>query len=632
MSRYERVSPYDQVDGEYTPGPGSPTKIPLVPPSRRQSSASGSIFAAERNPPPETFIPFYLRTWVVLSVAIGMIFLAAGVEIALYRSQLNQGWRIRGIQLLGGINFLKSVVPVVLTVPISIFWVSVDRDIGQFQPYVALSKGRAPADRSLLLDYGQGRTNTILRSFHYGHWAVLLSSFVCMANLGLSSLASGLLTTHNAVIKTPSVTVQTVKTLGLDPDYVTLEYFNAAAGYSMAAAINNLTDPPFLFKGSWAIAEFKVPSPIGLGVNETIIVPSTAIESTAGCEPADSVSLTSAVGIGQNMTITGTWDGCTVTFGANHTGNDGYGVLPLSDCQTHPEPAPFRPVLFWMYSADLDKAELTFCQPKIDLWNVVAEASLVTGTITNVTLIDQNLPANNISGAPLNGIPFNGVEFDVAGENLYVKARALSVQTGVAGAVYRGADPFGGATAVMQTDHGFLNITENVYTRFLALVAKSTYFNDVETTVQTTITSYDVRLAVYPLAAHAFAAALTFIAILATINHFIHCRERSQTRIACAPTTIAGAVSTASYSKFAAALQGGMNEDEIRAALAGRTYCISRRTWQIEATDDVEDYHPPERRPPLELRLGSRSSVASYDSGKTATGPYSPEMRLDGKR
>lgn len=55
-----------------------------------------------------------------------------------------------------------------------------------------------------------------------------------MANLGLSPLSAGLLTTHNAVIITPNVPIQSVKTLGLDPDYVTLEYFNAAAGYSMA--------------------------------------------------------------------------------------------------------------------------------------------------------------------------------------------------------------------------------------------------------------------------------------------------------------------------------------------------------------------------------------------------------------
>ncbi|KAG8929519.1 hypothetical protein FRC01_004216 [Tulasnella sp. 417] len=627
MSQYERVFPHDQFDGEYTPEAAS--RIPLVPP--RRASYASSTFAEERNPPPKAYIPFYLRTWIVLFVAAAMILLAVGVEIALFRSQRNQGWRIRGIQLLGGINFLKSVVPVVLTVPISIFWNSVDRDLGRFQPYVALSKGKVPADRSLLLDYTQGRTNTLLRSIEYGHWTVLLSSFVCLANLALSPLSAGLLTTHNALIVSPFVTVQATKTLGLDPDYVTLEYFNAAAGYSMASAINNLTDPPFLFKGSWAIAEFKVPSPIGYGVNETIIVPTTAIESTAGCEPADTISLNSAVAIGSNMTITGTWDGCTITFSANHTGNDGYGVLPLTDCNTHTEAAPFRPVLFWMYSAELDKADLTFCQPKIDLWNVVAEASLVTGDITNVTLIDQNLPANNISGSPLNGVPFNGIEFDVAGENIYVKSRALSIQTGVAGAVYRGADQYGGASVVMQSDHGYLNITENVYTRFLALVAKSTYFNDVGTTIQATMTGYDVRLAVYPLAAHAFAGALTFIAVLATINHFFHCRERSQARLACAPTTIAGIVSTASYSKFAAALQGGMNANEIKGALAGRTFGISRRTWQIEATGD-EDYHLPEQTSPLELRHGSRGSVVSYDSGKTASGPYSPGMRLDGKR
>lgn len=626
MSRYERVAPDDKMDGEYPPT--HPLRAPLVP---RQSSTSGSIFAAERIPRPETFIPFFLRTWVVISVAVGMVLFAAGVEVAVYRSQLNQGWRINGINMLGGINFLKSVVPVVLTAPITIFWMSVDRDIARYQPYIALSKGRVSADRSLLLDYTQGRANSIVRSLMYGHWAVFLSSLVCLANLGLSPLSAGLLTTHNAVIITPNIPIQSVKTLGLDPDYVTLEYFNAAAGYSMAAAINNLTDPPFLFKGSWAIAQFEVPSPIGTGVNESIIVPTTAIESTANCQPADTVFLNSAVPIGTNMTITGTWDGCTVTFGANHTGVDGYGVQPLINCATHPEPAPFRPVLFWVYSADLDKVDLTFCQPTIDVWNVVAQASLVTGDIMNVTLVDQNVPPNNITGTPINGVPFNGVEFDVDGASLYVKARALSIQTGVAGAVYRGADPYGGASVVMQTDNGYLNITENVYTRFLALAAKASYFNDVDSTIQSTLTSYQVRLSVYPFAAHSFAAALTFIAVLASINHFYHCHDRSETLLACEATTIAGIISTASSSKFAAALQGGMNGEEIRAVLGGRTFGINRRTWQIEATED-DDRYLFDRRPPMELHLGKRSSVSSYDSGKTATGPYSPEMRRDSKR
>ncbi|KAG8985312.1 hypothetical protein FRB90_004785 [Tulasnella sp. 427] len=625
--------------------------MPLLP--SRQPSMTSTMVASERIPPPRTYVPLVLRSWFVVGVAVGMILLAAGVEGALFRSQQRQGWRIDGIQLLGGLNFFKTVVPVVLTVPIAAFWGSVDRDIARYQPYVNMSKGKVPASQSLLLDYTQGRAGTIMSSLSYRHWSVFLSSLVVLACMTLSSLASGLLTTHNTLVIASPVYVQSVKTLGLDPDYVTLEYFNAAAGYSMAAAINNLTDPPFLFKGSWAIAEFKVPSPYGAGLNETVVVPTTAIESAAGCEPADTISLNSAVNIGDNMTITGTWDGCTVTFGANHTGNDGYGVLPLGNCQTHPEAAPFRPVLFWMYSAQLDKADLMFCQPKMELWNVIAEASLVTGQITNVTLVDQSLPPNNISGSPLNGVPYNGVEFDVGGENIYVKARALAIQTGVAGAVYRGADAYGGATAVMQTDDGFLNITENVYvsvippvrlnekgelanadlqTRFLALAAKASYFNDVDSTIQSTAKSYEVRLAVYPLAAHAFSAALVLIAILATINHVTHWRERNQTLLACEPTTIAGIISTASSSRFAASLQGGMNDEEITTALRGRSFGISRRTWQIEAAGDEEDDHLLRRGPPFELKLGKRHSLASFDSGKTVTGPFSPELRTDGKR
>lgn len=154
-------------------------------------------------------------------------------------------------------------------------------------------------------------------------------------------------------------------TLGVNPEWTNLEYFFAASGYVAAAAINNLTDPPFVFAGSWAIAPFQIPPNQGAGTNESVVVPTVGIESDGGCELADTIAIDSDDAI---LRITGTWDGCTVTANATDTNSDQYGVLPVANCATHPEDDAYKPVLFWFYSFQLNNASLVFCKPKIQLW------------------------------------------------------------------------------------------------------------------------------------------------------------------------------------------------------------------------------------------------------------------------
>ena len=99
-------------------------------------------------------------------------------------------------------------------------------------------------------------------------------------------------------------------------------------------------------------------------------VPTTAIRSIGGCEPADTTNVSNGnPGSNGNWSFTGTWDGCSVTWTGPNADYDQYGVRPVANCQTHPEPDAYKPVLFYFYWASQGKVDLAFCKPKFELWN-----------------------------------------------------------------------------------------------------------------------------------------------------------------------------------------------------------------------------------------------------------------------
>ncbi|KAG9022031.1 hypothetical protein FRB95_000958 [Tulasnella sp. JGI-2019a] len=551
---------------------------PLLAHSERGSVGVVSI--------PRQKLSFFLQGWFVTLLILVMIIVAVFTEYVLRISEKNQGWQTGNLGQFGGINFLKSLIPVVLTLPISMLWLSVDQEMQKMHPFVVLAKGGAPASRSLLLDYTSGRFWAIVKSLKYRHWVIFFSSLVCMGNLVLSPLASGLLTTKSTVILDTGVPLTSIRMLGLTPDYRNLEFFVAASGYASAAAIHNLTDPPFLFRGSWAIAEFNIPSATGgAGSNQTVYLTTTGVETTSNCELADSQNVIDDDTGSGNITVLGSWSGCNVSFQVTDTESDQYGVRPLDNCQVFLQPPPYQPVIFYAYSFEKRMARLTFCQPSIQLYNLVAGVDMHTGLINNVSLIDQNVPQSNVSGLPA----FNGINFNLTGADSYVNARAMSTQSAVPFAIYQGAtNQPGGVSQVIQLEDGFLNLTTTVYTRFLALAAKSVYFVATSQQMSGEIQTTEIRLWVYPLAAHLFSGSLVLIAILAGITHIFHVRARRNVFLTCDPSTLAGAVSMTSHSKFPKLLHAGMDEDDLYNALRGMTFGISRRTWQVvsEAEED----------------------------------------------
>lgn len=201
------------------------------------------------------------------------------------------------------------------------------------------------------------------------------------------------------------VRVQTKKVIGLDPTFSTLQSFVSAAGYAEAAALHNLTDPPFV-QGTWGVAEFRIPEQPSSGANGTVVVPTTAIRSLSNCHKSDRFDL-SRGGTQGSFAVTGTWQGCSASFNIESSATDQFGVTTAS-CGNDPAD-PFKAVVFWFYSPQAQTASLMFCQPTIQVFNVLAEAELNGDRkMLNVTLVDQNVAANNVTGAPQNGRAFNG--------------------------------------------------------------------------------------------------------------------------------------------------------------------------------------------------------------------------------
>ena len=179
----------------------------------------------------------------------------------------------------------------------------------------------------------------------------------------------------------------------------------AAAGFVQAATLHNLTDPAFVQDG-WAVADFKMPE-FDRDVNGSVAVPTTAIRSTPGCSKADSFTLMDGQTGGAR--VTGTGLGCQVAFDIPNSSLDQAAAVPLTTCADVLPDAPFRPIVFWMFSPRTRQATVTFCKPTIDVFNVVAEADLGgENKVLNVTIVDQNVAANNVTGSPQNSRAFNG--------------------------------------------------------------------------------------------------------------------------------------------------------------------------------------------------------------------------------
>jgi hypothetical protein len=173
----------------------------------------------------------------------------------------------------------------------------------------------------------------------------------------------------------------------------------------------------------------------------------------------------------------------------------------------------------------------------------------------------------------LNGEAFNGVISD-ASNSSYIIARALTINSGIPGAIYSFASQQpDGPQSVFDDPYGFVNATKDIYTQYLSIAAQTIYFLPDNTTISAQLTSNVPRLFVETLPAHLLSALFICVGITSLIVHILHKRSCRNLWLTSPPSSIAAIVSLTSRSGFGDLLLP--YDDVSRMRHPGRLLCTS---------------------------------------------------------
>ncbi|KAH9475216.1 hypothetical protein JR316_0012327 [Psilocybe cubensis] len=587
---------------------GSPSEDMMHAGSSSDERFSGTTLGSERfrestnlipspgvmGPKPKRFEPIMLQLWFIILTPFLMLSLGIALEIAIYISNLNHGFKVpqsNVFLVFGNVTgqFLASFFPTLLIMPFAFAWRELDFLIRSYQPYVMLQKGNAKAEESLLLDYKRTCSPilAIPRALAYKHRIVLWSSITAVLTYIYQPLTGSIFQIQYAQ-QSDSTSVIGTQSVGLSPDIADLNPFMAAAGYVDASVLFGLPDPPFV-QGGWATAEVLFPSKPSL--NGTLSVDTAGIQTTANC--SNSVGAPTISGSDNALTVTSTSvDGCqlNVTFDST-AATQQYGVQSVS-CPGNAStlPVQFQPVMFWFFqnSNSQKQVKSVFCTPRIKAVQVTATASLNDGNLVNVTQIGDLTVDNNVTGTGLNQPPapvFNGVIFQNS-TNPFIQARVVATSSIVSGAIFKAAQQQpGGLASTFAAANNFLDLTSTYYTRHLSIVARSVYYVQQNTTLPANEVSLVPRLVVDPLPAHFLAIILILTGVIGMYLHVHNRRQRKTLLLATPPGSIASIVALTSRSGFGELLYPYDDELTLEKKLDGIRFRLDRRTGAILADD-----------------------------------------------
>lgn len=538
---------------------------------------------------PPRYEPFIIRTWFVALAAACMIGLGITIEVALHISNTQNRFHVpeKNVFSFASTQFLTSFFPTLLVVPLAYFWTITDWMLRWYQPYVTLAEGNAPASRSILLDYiALNQIAVLFYSFKYKHYLIYVSTLVALIVALLQPLAGSLLQVRQVPHTAVSTAIST-RAIALSPDVTQLEAFLASAGYADAAVYSGLGDPPYV-NGAWTVANFE-PEP-DVPLNGSLAVNTTGLQTEVNCINTESLNLTSS---GGNYVAGATFPNtCVANFTVGIAdGNQQYGVINASSCALEGQDISFQPVIFWYYFQDMTttndpQVSAIFCQPSMKVFVIMTSMNLNNGTLGECTTLQNFTEPNNVTGDPLNGQVFNGVEFD-ASSNVYIAARAIAINSGLPGTVYRYASQQpGGIQSVYNDSYGWLNATSKIYAQHLAVAAQANYFGQTNTTIPALLTTDVPRLFVETLPAHLLSALMILIGITGLIVHTLHARSRRKLWLTSPPGSIAAIVSLTSRSGFGELLLPYDNEPRMRSRLIGLKFRLDQRTGAIVAEED----------------------------------------------
>ncbi|KAI6144379.1 hypothetical protein BKA82DRAFT_4177385 [Pisolithus tinctorius] len=488
---------------------------------------------------PPRYEPFIIRTWVITLVVACMIGLGIAIEVALHISRTQNGFHVpeKNVFSFASTQFLTSFFPTLLVVPLAYFWSIADWMLRWYQPYITLAEGSAPASRSILLDY------------------VRLQLLIVIL---LQPLAGSLLEVQQVPHSVVSTAIST-RAVALSPDVTQLDAYLASC-----RVYGNLGDPPYVYE-EWTAALFEPAS--GVSPSGTLAVNTTGLQTEVNCNNPESLNLTSS---GDSYSAQAAFpNACFASFSfGTADGSQQYSVINASSCAPAGQEISFQPVVFWYYLQDTSatndpQVSAIFCQPSMRVFTMSTSMNLGNGALGDCTILQDFTESNNVTGDPLNGQIFNGVMFDES-SNIYVAARAIAINSGLPGTVYRYASQQpNGIQSVFDDPYGWLNATSKIYLRSRAH-ASSSY---------------------RALPAHLLSSLMFLIGIAGLIVHLLHARSRRKLWLTSPPGSIASIVSLTSRSGFGELLLPYDDESRMRSTLSGLKFHLDQRTGAIVAEE-----------------------------------------------
>ncbi|KAF9459137.1 hypothetical protein BDZ94DRAFT_1060738 [Collybia nuda] len=565
------------------------------------------------------WVPWPLRPWFWIPFVLILTAAAIGLEVGLHFSKKNQGWpssRDIGNET-SVLHYVYTLPPVAVAAILVAMWTWTDIEIKKMQPYVDLVHGDSPPHRSLLLDYT--RTNNFVvwtNAASNKHYLVALASLMVILSLAFQPLAAALLVVKDTWWQEPDVTLKSLQAIGLNQNlqFDDLSSFLAAAGYASAAVLYNLADPPFV-NGPYTVAQFQLPT--DLASNGTVFANTTAIKSETGCQPVPVQMTRRADGSGWDNSASS--NGCSISWSVDNTVPLLFGTdTPTCDPA---QPPQFSPVIFWFFTYQPQPmVSATYCYPSITLWDVNVNVDLASGNVTKVTELRPFTSSSNFSsfsanvtGTPLNGRAYNGIQFNLTNPDEFVRARRNATQLQLPASVYQAALlSKEGLIGSFQAGR-FVELSNEVYRKYLALIAKNVYFLSAEEPLTMQVKTIKKRVWLSDTAVHLLAAALLLLAFFGTLVHLFHRSDRRDLRLRHEPGTIASAVSIGAQTGMGNLLAGMQHSKDISQALQDKKFRIDPHTMKI-IMEGEEGYEyaasPMERRKSIFAALQGQSRVS----------------------
>ncbi|KAJ7368063.1 hypothetical protein DFH08DRAFT_761565 [Mycena albidolilacea] len=583
---------------------------------------------AEDEEVPRGWVPPPLRGWYAISLVVVLFLLAIALEIALHFTKKNNGWKTHGNTTNGVMHYVYTLPPVIVAAVIVALWAWTDIEIKKMQPYVDLVRGDAPPEKSLLLDYT--RTNNFVvwtSAARNRHWVVTGASIMVLVTLCFQPLGSALLSVRNTWIPLPDATLSSISTVSLNQDleFQDLTIFLTAAGYASASVGYNLQQPPFIWE-SYTVMPFQIPT--DLATNGTLITNATAIKSETNCVPGQ-VTMTNHTD-GSGWTNSLSQNGCSFSWEVDHTAQTLFGTSPCGNSSTPPQ---FQPIVFWFFTyVPTAQSSATICNPAISLWDAAVTLDLASGNVTNVHQLQPfdasssnfSSISGNLTGEPLNGRAYNGIDFTLINPDRFTTERKTAIQLTMPAAVFQAAVQSPQGVSGSFSSDLFVNWSNDVYARYLTLIAKAVYFLPNQEPITMQVKTFQPRLWMSDLAVHLLAALLVVLAVCAAVIHVFHRYERQDLNLMHQPGTIASAVSIGATTEMGQLLAQQRDTDGIHQALQDKRFRIDPYNMKIlmEGEEGYEVVGSP---------MDRRRSVFGAMQGKRASrrfsrAPMSPGM------